>query len=285
MKLVRYGPPGAEKPGLIDRQGALRDLSGEIADVEGAVLQPAALAHLASIDPARLPSVPDRPRFGPPIARIGKVVAIGLNYADHAAEAGLTVPKEPIVFMKATSSIVGPDDAVVIPRGSRKSDWEVELAVAIGRPASYVEEADAMTHVAGYLICNDVSEREYQTERSGQWDKGKGCDSFCPLGPWLVTRDEIPDPQALDLWLDLNGERMQKGNTRTMVFGVAHLVHYVSQFMSLQPGDIITTGTPPGVGMGMKPPRYLKPGDSMRVAVAGLGEQTQKVVAWSAGHL
>jgi 2-keto-4-pentenoate hydratase/2-oxohepta-3-ene-1,7-dioic acid hydratase in catechol pathway len=285
MKLVRYGPPGAEKPGLIDRQGALRDLSGEIADVEGAALQPAALAHLASLEPERLPRVPDRPRFGPPIARIGKVVAIGLNYADHAAEAGLTVPKEPIVFMKATSSIVGPDDAVVIPRGSRKRDWEVELAVAIGRPISYVEEADALNHVAGYLICNDVSEREYQTERSGQWDKGKGCDSFCPLGPWLVTRDEIPDPQALELWLELNGERMQKGNTRTMVFGVAHLVHYVSQFMSLQPGDIITTGTPPGVGMGMKPPRYLKPGDSMRLAVAGLGEQTQKVVAWSPGLL
>jgi 2,4-diketo-3-deoxy-L-fuconate hydrolase len=193
----------------------------------------------------------------------------------------LTVPKEPIVFMKATSSIAGPDDPVVIPRGSRKSDWEVELAVAIGRPASYVEEADAMNHVAGYLICNDLSEREYQTERSGQWDKGKGCDSFCPLGPWLVTRDEVPDPQALDLWLELNGERVQKGNTRTMVFGVAHLVHYVSQFMSLQPGDIITTGTPPGVGMGMKPPRYLKPGDSIRLGVAGLGEQTQKVVAWS----
>ena len=281
MKLVRYGPPGAEKPGLIDRQGALRDLSGEIADVDGAALQPAALAHLASVDPARLPKVPDRPRFGPPVARIGKVVAIGLNYADHAAESGLKVPKEPIVFLKATSSIVGPDDTVVIPRGSQKSDWEVELAVAIGRPARYVEEADAMNHVAGYLICNDVSEREYQTERSGQWDKGKGCDSFCPLGPWLVSRDEIPDPQALDLWLELNGERVQKGSTRTMVFGVAHLVHYVSQFMSLQPGDIITTGTPPGVGMGMKPPRFLKPGDRMHLGVAGLGEQTQRVVAWS----
>lgn len=281
MKLVRYGPPGAEKPGLIDREGVLRDLSGEIADVDGAALQPAALAYLCSLDPTRLPKVADRPRFGPPVARIGKVVAIGLNYADHAAEAGLKVPKEPIVFMKATSSIAGPDDAVVIPRGSQKSDWEVELAFAIGRPASYVEEADAMNHVAGYLICNDLSEREYQTERSGQWDKGKGCDSFCPLGPWLVTRDEIPYPQVLDLWLELNGERVQKGNTRTMVFGVAHLVHYVSQFMSLQPGDIITTGTPPGVGMGMKPPRYLKPGDSMRLGVTGLGEQTQKVVAWS----
>ena len=285
MKLVRYGPQGAEKPGLIDRQGTLRDLSGEIADVDGTALQPAALAHLASLDPGRLPKVPDRPRFGPPVARIGKVVAIGLNYADHAAETGAAIPKQPIVFMKATSSIAGPDDTVVIPRGSRKSDWEVELAVAIGRPASYVEEADALNHVAGYLICNDVSEREFQAERGGQWDKGKGCDSFCPLGPWLVTRDEIPDPQVLDLWLDVNGERMQKGNTRTMVFGVAHLVHYVSQFMSLQPGDIITTGTPPGVGLGMKPPRFLKPGDTMRLSVAGLGEQNQKVVAWSPAGL
>jgi len=281
MKLVRYGPPGAEKPGLIDRQGALRDLSGEIADVDGTVLQPAALAHLASLDPTHLPKVPDRPRFGPPVARIGKVVAIGLNYADHAAETGAAIPMEPIVFMKATSSIAGPDDTVVIPRASRKSDWEVELAVAIGRPAKYVEEADALSHVAGYLICNDVSEREFQAERGGQWDKGKGCDTFCPLGPWLVTRDEIPDPQSLDLWLEVNGERVQKGNTRTMVFGIAHLVHYVSQFMSLQPGDIITTGTPPGVGLGMKPPRFLKAGDTMRVSVAGLGEQNQKVVAWS----
>jgi 2-keto-4-pentenoate hydratase/2-oxohepta-3-ene-1,7-dioic acid hydratase in catechol pathway len=281
MRLVRYGPQGAEKPGLIDRQGVLRDLSGEIADIDGGVLQPAALAHLASLDPAHLPKVPDRPRFGPPVARVGKVVAIGLNYADHAAEAGMAVPKEPIVFMKATSSIGGPDDAVVIPRGSQKSDWEVELAVAIGRPARYVEEADALNHVAGYLICNDVSEREFQSERGGQWDKGKGCDSFCPLGPWLVTRDEIPDPQVLDLWLEVNGKRMQKGNTRTMVFGVAHLVHYISQFMSLQPGDIITTGTPPGVGLGMKPPRFLKPGDAMRLSIAGLGEQNQKVIAWS----
>jgi 2,4-didehydro-3-deoxy-L-rhamnonate hydrolase len=281
MKLVRYGPSGAEKPGLIDGQGVLRDLSAETADVDGAALQPAALAHLASLDPASLPLVPDRPRFGPPITRIGKVVAIGLNYADHAAEAGLKVPKEPIVFLKATSSIVGPNDRVVIPRASQKSDWEVELAVAIGKPARYVDEKDAMGHVAGYLICNDVSEREFQTERAGQWDKGKGCDTFCPLGPWLVTREEIADPQVLDLWLDLNGECMQKGSTRTMVFGVAHLVHYVSQFMALLPGDIITTGTPPGVGMGMKPPRYLKPGDRMHLGVAGLGEQTQQVVAWS----
>jgi 2-keto-4-pentenoate hydratase/2-oxohepta-3-ene-1,7-dioic acid hydratase in catechol pathway len=280
MKLVRYGLPGAEKPGLIDSQGTLRDLSGEIADIDGSALQPGALAHLAALDPATLPKISGRPRLGSPIANVGKVVAIGLNYADHAAETGSKIPKEPIVFAKATSSIVGPDDAVVIPRGSQKSDWEVELAVAIGRPARYVEEADALDHVAGYLICNDVSEREYQIERGGQWDKGKGCDTFCPLGPWLVTRDEIADPQKLDLWLEVNGSRMQTGNTRTMIFGVAHLVHYVSQFMSLQPGDIITTGTPPGVGMGMKPPRFLKSGDKMRLGIAGLGEQNQKVVAW-----
>ena len=283
MKLVRYGLPGAEKPGLIDRQGILRDLSGEIADIDGAALQPGALAYLASLDPARLPAVANRPRLGPSIARVGKIVAIGLNYADHAAETGAKLPAEPIVFVKAITSLNGPDDDIMLPRGSKKTDWEVELAVAIGRPARYVEESDALSHVAGYLICNDVSEREYQTERGGQWDKGKGCDTFCPLGPWLVTREEIPDPQNLDLWLDVNGQRMQTGSTRTMIFGVAHLVHYVSQFMALLPGDIITTGTPPGVGMGMKPPRYLKPGDSVSLGVAGLGQQSQKVVAWSAG--
>jgi 2-keto-4-pentenoate hydratase/2-oxohepta-3-ene-1,7-dioic acid hydratase in catechol pathway len=283
MKLVRYGLPGAEKPGLIDRQGILRDLSGEIADIDGTALQPAAIAYLASLDPARLPAVAKRPRLGPSIARVGKIVAIGLNYADHAAETGDKLPAEPIVFMKAVTSLSGPDDDIMLPRGSKKTDWEVELAVAIGRPARYVEESDALSHVAGYLICNDVSEREYQTERGGQWDKGKGCDTFCPLGPWLVTREEIPDPQNLDLWLDVNGQRMQTGSTRTMIFGVAHLVHYVSQFMALLPGDIITTGTPPGVGMGMKPPRYLKPGDSVSLGVAGLGQQSQKVVAWSAG--
>jgi 2-keto-4-pentenoate hydratase/2-oxohepta-3-ene-1,7-dioic acid hydratase in catechol pathway len=282
MKLVRYGPSGAEKPGLVDRQGALRDLSGEVADIDGAALQPGVLAHLAGLDPARLPKVAGNPRLGPPVGRIGKVVAVGLNYADHAAESGLKVPQEPILFMKATSSIVGPNDDVVIPRGSEKSDWEVELAVAIGRPARYVDEAKAMDHVAGYLICNDVSERAFQIERSGQWDKGKGCDTFCPLGPWLVTRDEVPDPQNLDLWLDVAGQRMQKGNTRTMIFGVAHLVHYISQFMALLPGDIITTGTPPGVGMAMKPPRFLKAGDDIKIGVAGLGEQHQKVLAWSA---
>ena len=283
MKLVRYGLSGAEKPGLIDRQGILRDLSGEVADIDGAALQPAALAHLASIEPARLPVVAGRPRLGAAVARIGKVIGIGLNYADHAAETGANIPAEPIVFMKAVSSITGPDDEITLPRGSQKTDWEVELAVAIGRPARYVEEADALSHVAGYLICNDVSEREYQTERGGQWDKGKGCDSFCPLGPWLVTREEIADPQNLDMWLDVNGQRMQTGSTKTMIFGVAHLVHYVSQFMALLPGDIITTGTPPGVGMGKKPPRYLKAGDSVSLGVAGLGQQSQKVVAWSAG--
>ncbi len=283
MKLVRYGLSGAEKPGLIDRQGILRDLSGEVADIDGAALQPAALAHLASIEPARLPVVAGRPRLGAAVARIGKVIGIGLNYADHAAETGAKIPAEPIVFMKAVSSITGPDDEITLPRGSQKTDWEVELAVAIGRPARYVEEADALSHVAGYLICNDVSEREYQTERGGQWDKGKGCDSFCPLGPWLVTREEITDPQNLDMWLDVNGQRMQTGSTKTMIFGVAHLVHYVSQFMALLPGDIITTGTPPGVGMGKKPPRYLKAGDSVSLGVAGLGQQSQKVVAWSAG--
>jgi 2,4-didehydro-3-deoxy-L-rhamnonate hydrolase len=279
MKLVRYGPAGAERPGLIDPRGRLRDLSAEVLDIDGTALQPGTLARLSRLDPEKLPAVPGTPRLGPPVARIGKVVAIGLNYADHAAEAGLKAPREPILFMKATSSIIGANDDVIIPRGSQKTDWEVELAIAIGRPASYVEEADALSHVAGYLICNDISEREYQTERSGQWDKGKGCDSFCPLGPWLVTAEEIADPQSLDLWLDVNGTRMQTGNTRTMVFGVAHLVHYVSQFMSLQPGDIITTGTPPGVGMGMKPPRFLKAGDRMRPGVGGLGEQNQKVVA------
>ena len=283
MKLVRYGLSGAEKPGLIDRQGILRDLSGEVADIDGAALQPAALAHLASIEPARLPVVAGRPRLGAAVARIGKVIGIGLNYADHAAETGAKIPAEPIVFMKAVSSITGPDDEITLPRGSQKTDWEVELAVAIGRPARYVEEADALSHVAGYLICNDVSEREYQTERGGQWDKGKGCDSFCPIGPWLVTREEIADPQNLDMWLDVNGQRMQTGSTKTMIFGVAHLVHYVSQFMALLPGDIITTGTPPGVGMGKKPPRYLKAGDSVSLGVAGLGQQSQKVVAWSAG--
>jgi 2-keto-4-pentenoate hydratase/2-oxohepta-3-ene-1,7-dioic acid hydratase in catechol pathway len=280
MKLVRYGEAGRERPGLIDAGGKLRDLSAAVDDLGGHALRPEGLAKLKALDPAKLPLVPGSPRLGVPVTGIGKIVAIGLNYSDHAAESNLPVPKEPIIFMKATSSLSGPNDRVVIPKGSEKSDWEVELAVVIGKPASYVTEAEALAHVAGYLICNDVSERAFQIERGGQWDKGKGCDSFCPLGPWLVTGDEIRDPQALDMWLDLNGQKAQRGNSRTMVFGVAHIVSYVSQFMSLQTGDVITTGTPPGVGMGMKPPRYLKPGDVMTLGIAGLGEQRQECVAW-----
>jgi 2-keto-4-pentenoate hydratase/2-oxohepta-3-ene-1,7-dioic acid hydratase in catechol pathway len=280
MKLVRYGAPGTEKPGLVDASGKLRDLSGVIPDIGGEVLLPAGLRSLGALDPAKLPAVAGTPRLGVPVAGIGKIVAIGLNYSDHAAESNLPVPKEPIIFMKATSSLSGPNDPVTIPRGSEKTDWEVELAAVIGKPAAYVEEKDALAHVAGYLICNDVSERAYQIERGGQWDKGKGCDSFAPLGPWLVTTDEIPDPQVLDMRLDVNGEAMQRGNTRTMIFGMATIVSYVSQFMSLQPGDVITTGTPPGVGMGKKPPRYLKPGDVMTLSIQGLGEQRQECVAW-----
>jgi 2-keto-4-pentenoate hydratase/2-oxohepta-3-ene-1,7-dioic acid hydratase in catechol pathway len=280
MKLVRYGAPGTEKPGLVDASGKLRDLSGVIPDIGGEVLLPAGLEALGALDPAKLPQVAGTPRLGVPVAGIGKIVAIGLNYSDHAAESNLPVPKEPIIFMKATSSLSGPNDPVTIPRGSEKTDWEVELAAVIGKPAAYVEEKDALAHVAGYLICNDVSERAYQIERGGQWDKGKGCDSFAPLGPWLVTTDEIPDPQMLDMRLDVNGVAMQRGNTRTMIFGMATIVSYVSQFMSLQPGDVITTGTPPGVGMGKKPPRYLKPGDVMTLSIQGLGEQRQECVAW-----
>jgi 2,4-didehydro-3-deoxy-L-rhamnonate hydrolase len=280
MKLVRYGRPGKEKPGLIDDNGKLRDLSKKLKEIDAAALAPASLKKLAKLKTGSLPLVRGTPRYGTPIAKIGKIVAIGLNYSDHAAETGAKVPKEPIVFMKATTCINGPHDDVTLPRDSRKSDWEVELAVVIGTKAQYVEESKALSYIAGYLICNDVSEREYQTERGGQWDKGKGCDTFGPLGPWLVTRDEVPDPQSLDMWLDVNGQRMQTGNTRTMVFGVAHLVHYVSQFMTLMPGDVITTGTPPGVGMGKNPPTFLKPGDVMTLGVAGLGEQRQKVVAW-----
>jgi 2-keto-4-pentenoate hydratase/2-oxohepta-3-ene-1,7-dioic acid hydratase in catechol pathway len=280
MKLVRYGAPGKEKPGLIDAGGKLRDLSAVIPDLAGDALLPAGIVALRTLDPAKLPEVSGKPRLGVPVSGIGKIVAIGLNYSDHAAESGLPVPPEPIIFMKATSSLSGPNDPVVIPRGAEKTDWEVELAAVIGKPASYVEEKDALAHVAGYLICNDVSERAYQIERGSQWDKGKGCDTFCPLGPWLVTSDEIPDPQVLDMRLDVNGKAMQRGNTRTMIFGMATIVSYVSQFMSLQPGDVITTGTPPGVGMGMKPPRYLKPGDVMTLSIQGLGEQRQECVAW-----
>lgn len=282
MKLVRYGNPGREKPGLIDADGKLRDLSGIVPDLGPQQLSPATLARIRRAKPATLPLVRGKPRLACPVAQVGKLVAIGLNYADHAAEAGSPIPKEPIVFMKATTSIQGPNDDVMLPKGSTKTDWEVELAVVIGTRARYVSQKDALSYVAGYTICNDVSEREYQLERGGQWDKGKGCDTFGPIGPWLVTADEIENVQRLDMWLDLNGERMQTGNTRTMIFNVAKLVSYVSQFMTLEPGDVITTGTPPGVGLGMKPPRYLKKGDVMTLGIQGLGEQRQQVVPFKA---
>ena len=281
MKLVRYGQPGQEKPGLIDPQGQLRDLSAQVADIDGASLSPASLQRLAAIDASGLPAVSGPVRYGPPVARVGKIICVGLNYADHAAETGAPIPAEPILFLKPCSSIIGPDDTVVIPRGSVKTDWEVELGVVIGKKASYVTEAEALDHVAGYTIINDVSEREYQLERGGQWDKGKGCDTFSPIGPWVVTRDEVADPQNLGLWLDVNGKRFQNGSTRTMIFAVAKLVSYISEFMSLLPGDIISTGTPPGVGLGQKPPVYLKAGDTMRVGIQGLGEQQQATRAWS----
>jgi 2,4-diketo-3-deoxy-L-fuconate hydrolase len=282
MKLLRYGPLGSEKPGLLDARGQIRDLSGHITDITPAQLSPQALAALAAIDPASLPIVEGSPRHGVPVAGAAKFIAIGLNYADHAAESNMPIPGEPIVFTKAITSLHGPNDTVVIPKGSRKSDWEVELGIVIGTKAQYVEEADALAHVAGYCVINDVSEREWQIERGGTWDKGKGADTFGPTGPWLVTTDEVGDPQTLDLWLDVNGKRVQTGNTRTMIFGAATLVSYVSQFMTLMPGDIITTGTPPGVGMGMKPePVFLKPGDVMTLGIAKLGEQRQEVVAWA----
>jgi len=278
MKLLRYGPPGAEKPGMLDADGGLRDLSGHVDDIGGAVLED--LAALKSIDPSSLPKVGGAPRLGPCVAGVGKFMCIGLNYSDHAAEAGLDVPQEPILFMKATSAIVGPNDDVLIPRGSEKTDWEVELGVVIGKTARYINEADALTHVAGYCVINDVSERAFQIERGGQWTKGKSADTFGPIGPWLVTADEVADPQNLAMWLDINGTRMQSGSTATMVFGVAHIVAYLSQFMSLQPGDVISTGTPPGVGMGQKPqPVYLKTGDRISLGIDGLGEQHQNVGA------
>jgi len=282
MKLVRVGKPGAERPGLIDAEGRVRDLSGVIDGLGPQQLSAEALAKLAALDPAALPVVQGE-RFGVPWSGIGKIVAIGLNYADHAAEAGMPLPAEPIVFLKANSSLNGPDDAVMLPRGSVKTDWEVELGVVIGKLARDVSREEALSHVAGYCVVNDVSEREFQIERGGTWDKGKGCDTFCPVGPWLVTRDEVADPQALGLWLDVNGERVQKGSTATMVFDVATLVSYVSRFMTLHPGDLICTGTPPGVGMGFKPPRYLKAGDRMRLGIDGLGEQAQTVVAYAKG--
>ena len=278
MKLLRHGARGAEKPGLLDAGGTIRDLSAHLDDIAGAALLPEGLAELARIDPAALPEVDPATRIGACLGAVGKFICIGLNYADHAAEAGMQVPPEPVLFMKATSAICGPDDDVWIPRGAQRTDWEVELGVVIGKPAKYVDQDRAMDHVAGYCLVNDVSERDFQIERAGQWVKGKSADRFGPIGPWLVTRDEIADPQNLKMWLDLNGERMQDGSTATMVYGVAHLVSYISQFMSLQPGDIISTGTPPGVGMGQKPPRYLRPGDRLALGIEGLGEQRQNVV-------
>ncbi|OHC76273.1 MAG: 2-hydroxyhepta-2,4-diene-1,7-dioate isomerase [Rhodoferax sp. RIFCSPLOWO2_12_FULL_60_11] len=281
MKLVRYGKPGKEKPGLIDAEGKLRDLSGVIKDIGPDQLGDAALARLRKLKTANLPLVNGSPRMGSPVSGVGKFIAIGLNFADHAAESGLPIPKEPIVFMKATTCIQGPNDPVMLPKGSKKTDWEVELGVVIGTKAQYVSQKDALSFVAGYCTINDLSEREYQIERGGTWDKGKGCDTFGPLGPWLVTRDDVPNPQRLGMWLDLNGKRMQTGSTRTMVFSVAKLVSYVSQFMTLMPGDVITTGTPPGVGLGMKPPLYLKKGDVMALGIEGLGEQHQLVVPFT----
>jgi 2-keto-4-pentenoate hydratase/2-oxohepta-3-ene-1,7-dioic acid hydratase in catechol pathway len=278
MKLLRWGPSGQERPGMLDAGGTIRDLSGVVDDVAGAVLSDAGLARLAALDPATLPAVDPGMRLGPCVGGVGKFVCIGLNYSDHAAESGMAVPPEPIIFMKANSAICGPDDPIIVPRGSEKTDWEVELAVIIGTRAKYVSEADALNHVAGYAVTNDVSERAFQMERAGQWTKGKSCDSFGQIGPWLVTRDEVADPQALDMWLDVNGQRMQAGSTRTMVYGVAHLVSYLSQFMTLHPGDVISTGTPPGVGMGMKPPRYLRPGDVVELGIEGLGRQRQDVI-------
>ncbi|WP_315926016.1 fumarylacetoacetate hydrolase family protein [Mesorhizobium sp. SP-1A] len=275
MKLLRYGEAGAEKPGLLDADGTIRDLSGHVADIGGKGLEPSSLAALSSIDPKTLPAVSGKPRLGPCVANVGKFICIGLNYSDHAAETNSKVPPEPIIFMKASSAIVGPDDDVLIPRGSVKTDWEVELGVVIGKTAKYVSEAEALDYVAGYCVAHDVSERAFQTERHGQWTKGKSCDTFGPIGPWLVTRDEVADPQDLKMWLKVNGQTMQDGSTRTMVYGVAYLVSYLSQFMSLQPGDIISTGTPPGVGMGMKPQRFLKPGDIVELGVEGLGSQKQ----------
>lgn len=275
MKLLRHGAPGAERPGLLHEDGTIRDLSGIVPDIGGEVLSDAGLDALRALDAGTLPLVDPSVRLGPCVAGTGKFICIGLNYADHAAESGMPVPPEPIIFMKATSAICGPTDDLIIPRGSVKTDWEVELAVIVGSRAKHVSEADALRHVAGYAVANDVSERAFQTERAGQWTKGKSCDSFGPLGPWLVTRDEVADPQDLPMWLSVNGTRMQDGGTRTMVYGVAHLVSYLSQFMTLHPGDVISTGTPPGVGMGMKPPRYLAPGDLVELGIEGLGAQRQ----------
>ena len=281
MKLLRYGPKGEEKPGLLDETGHIRDLSDHVTEIDGATLAPERLAALAKLDPGSLPVVEGSPRLGPPVSGIGKIIAIGLNYSEHAKESGMDLPTEPVMFCKAVTALNGPNDTVIMPKGSKKSDWEVELAVVIGRKAQYVEEANALDYVAGYAVMNDVSERELQLEHGGQWIKGKSFDTSAPLGPWLVTRDEIPDPQKLNLWLEVNGERRQTGNTSTMIFGVAHLISYVSRVMTLLPGDVITTGTPPGVGLGYNPPIFLKDGDVMRLGVEGLGEQRQEVKAWT----
>ena len=278
MKLLRYGPKGQEKPGTLDADGRIRDLSGVVADITPDQLHGAALEALKAIDPTTLPLVEGEPRYGVPVNGSRKFIAIGLNFADHAAESNLPIPAEPVVFTKAITCLNGPNDDVIIPRGSEKTDWEVELGIVIGKPATYVTQDEALDHVAGYVLINDVSERAYQTERGGTWDKGKGCDTFGPVGPWIVTTDEVGDVQDLDMWLDLNGRRMQTGNTKTMIFGIAKIISYLSTFMTLMPGDVITTGTPPGVGMGMKPPLYLKKGDVMTLGIDGLGEQRQEVV-------
>jgi 2,4-diketo-3-deoxy-L-fuconate hydrolase len=279
VKLLRFGLPGRERPGILDANGRIRSLEGVIPDLAGEAISPTGLEILRALDPARLPIVEGPVRLGPCVAGVGKFICIGLNYADHAAETGAQVPSEPVMFMKATSAISGPDDDVVIPRGSTKTDWEVELGVVIGSRAKYVSETDALEHVAGYCVVDDLSEREFQLERKGQWSKGKGCDTFGPIGPWLVTKDEVVDPQRLHLWLEVDGHRYQDGNTRTMVYGVAVLVSYLSQFMSLLPGDVISTGTPPGVGLGQKPPVFLRAGQTIRLGIDGLGVQTQKTVA------
>ncbi|PVM89364.1 2-hydroxyhepta-2,4-diene-1,7-dioate isomerase [Caulobacter radicis] len=282
MKLLRYGPRGAEKPGLLDSEGKIRDLSGHVSDITAADLTPEGLAKIAAIDEATLPVVEGSPRYGVPIANVGKFLAIGLNFADHAKEAGLEPPPEPIFFTKAISCLNGPNDQVMLPKGAEKGDWEVELGVVIGKRARYVEQAEALDYVAGYVLVNDVSERAFQKELGSQWDKGKGCDTFGPVGPWVVTADEVGDCQNLDMWLDLNGKRMQTGNSKTMIFGVAELIAYMSRFVTLEPGDILTTGTPPGVGEGQKPEKiFLKPGDVMTLGIEKLGEQRQEVIAWT----
>jgi ureidoglycolate lyase/2,4-diketo-3-deoxy-L-fuconate hydrolase len=281
MKLLRYGPSGQEKPGMLDASGRIRDLSGVVKDIDGAALGPESLARLKALDPASLPLVGGSPRIGPCVGNVGKIVAIGLNYRLHAQEAGMPIPNEPIFFLKATSSIGGPNDDVIIPKGSQKTDYEVELGIVIGTKASYVAVHDAAKHIAGYCVVNDVSEREFQIERGGQWTKGKSCDTFCPLGPWVVTADEAGDAGKLQVWTEVNGERRQNSNTADLIFGIEHIVSYVSHFMTLYPGDVIPTGTPSGVAMGFKPPKFLKPGDTMRLGVEGLGEQTQRLVAYS----